>query len=75
MKTSTGPVTTADFSRLKTRYPYVTLLPLVQYLEFITEEANCYPHFQLPNERECVGADRREWRGSWGSVPQGQGHA
>ena len=47
MKTAAGPVTIADFSRLKTRYPYITLLPQVRFLEFITEEAKRYPHFQL----------------------------
>lgn len=38
---------TLDFSRLKTHYPYITMMPQVQFLEFITEEAKQYPNFQL----------------------------
>ena len=47
LETAKGPVTVADFSRLKTRYPYITLLPQVRFLEFITGEAKRYPHFRL----------------------------
>ena len=47
VQTAAGLDTFADFSRLKTRYPYVTMLPQVSFLEFITREAQRYPHFQL----------------------------
>ena len=60
MKTAAGSVTIADFSRLKTRYPYITLLPQVRFLEFITEEAKRYPHFQLlmsANVQELIEED------------------
>ena len=50
-----GPATFADFTRLNTRYPYVTMLPQVDFLEFITAEARRYPHFQL-----VMGASARE---------------
>ncbi|MCG8348471.1 MAG: FAD-dependent oxidoreductase [Chloroflexales bacterium] len=36
-----------DFSRLKTRYPYVAMLPQADFLEYIAGEAQRYPHFQL----------------------------
>jgi 2-polyprenyl-6-methoxyphenol hydroxylase-like FAD-dependent oxidoreductase len=39
--------TFADFTRLKTRYPYVTMLPQVSFLEFITTEAQRYPHVRV----------------------------
>ncbi len=42
-----GATTIVDFSRLKTRYPYMTLLPVKHFLEFITTEAKHYPNFQL----------------------------
>ena len=45
--TPTGPVTVADFRRLKTRFPYIATLPQAQFLEFITEQAKRYPNFQL----------------------------
>ena len=72
MKTAAGPVTIADFSRLKTRYPYITLLPQVRFLEFITEEAKRYPHFQLlmsANVQELIEKDgvvRGRFCPSWG---------
>ena len=37
----------ADFSRLKTRFPYIMMLPQVRFLEFITREAARYPSFRL----------------------------
>ncbi|WP_242065500.1 FAD-dependent oxidoreductase [Trichocoleus sp. FACHB-262] len=38
---------TLDFSRLKTHYPYITMMPQARFLEFITDEAKQYPNFQL----------------------------
>ncbi|MEH2306353.1 FAD-dependent oxidoreductase [Nostoc sp.] len=46
-KTPEDTVTLADFSHLKTRYPYITMLPQVKFLEFITQEAQKYPSFHL----------------------------
>jgi 2-polyprenyl-6-methoxyphenol hydroxylase-like FAD-dependent oxidoreductase len=37
----------ADFSRLKSRYPYITLIPNQHFIEFITNEAKRYPNFNL----------------------------
>jgi 2-polyprenyl-6-methoxyphenol hydroxylase-like FAD-dependent oxidoreductase len=37
----------ADFSRLKTRFPYIMMLPQVRFLEFVTREAARYPSFRL----------------------------
>jgi 2-polyprenyl-6-methoxyphenol hydroxylase-like FAD-dependent oxidoreductase len=53
--TPDGPVTLADFRRLKTRFPYIMMLPQVQFLEFITDEAKRYPNFQL-----VMGASAQE---------------
>ncbi|WP_341525875.1 FAD-dependent oxidoreductase [Nostoc sp. UHCC 0302] len=47
VKTPQNTVTLADFSHLKTRYPYIAMLPQVKFLEFITQEAQKYPTFQL----------------------------
>jgi 2-polyprenyl-6-methoxyphenol hydroxylase-like FAD-dependent oxidoreductase len=47
IKTPEDTITLADFSHLKTRYPYITMLPQVKFLEFITQEAQQYPNFQL----------------------------
>jgi 2-polyprenyl-6-methoxyphenol hydroxylase-like FAD-dependent oxidoreductase len=47
VQTPQDTVTLADFSHLKTRYPYITMLPQVKFLEFITQEAQKYPNFRL----------------------------
>jgi 2-polyprenyl-6-methoxyphenol hydroxylase-like FAD-dependent oxidoreductase len=46
-ESANGPVVLADFRRLKTRFPYIAMLPQSQFLDFITEEAKRYPTFQL----------------------------
>lgn len=70
-------VTVADLSRLKTRYPYITLMPQVRFLEFITTEAKRYPHFQLvmgANVQELIEEDgknrgvRYRGHGGWHEV-------
>lgn len=47
LQTADGTVTFADFRHLKTRFPYITLIPQVHFLEFITNEAKRYPNFHL----------------------------
>jgi 2-polyprenyl-6-methoxyphenol hydroxylase-like FAD-dependent oxidoreductase len=42
-----GPFRPFDLSRLKTRFPYILMIPQVQFLEFITREATKYPQFKL----------------------------
>jgi len=45
---SNGVVTTvARFSRLKTKFPYIMILPQARFLEFLAEEARKYPSFRL----------------------------
>ncbi|HET9178151.1 MAG TPA: FAD-dependent oxidoreductase [Terriglobia bacterium] len=36
-----------DLARLKTRFPYILLVPQVRFLEFITSESAKYPSFRL----------------------------
>ena len=45
--TPDGPVTLADLGRLRTKFPYIAMIPQSNFLEFITEEAKRYPDFQL----------------------------
>jgi 2-polyprenyl-6-methoxyphenol hydroxylase-like FAD-dependent oxidoreductase len=45
--TPSGPVTVADFRRLKTRFPYIMMLPQKDFLEFLIEEAKGYANFRL----------------------------
>ena len=55
LQTAYGPFTPADLSRLKTKFPYITLMPQTSFLEFIVEEAKKYPSFRL-----MMGARVRE---------------
>lgn len=36
-----------DFRRLKTRFPYIFLVPQARFLEFLADEASQYPDFRL----------------------------
>jgi len=52
-----GPFRPFDLTRLKTRFPYILMVPQAQFLEFITKEAAKYPSFRLvmrANVRELV---------------------
>ncbi len=78
--TPESSVTLADFSCLKTRYPYITMMPQVQFLEFITQEAKSYPSFQLvmgANVQELIEEDgeicgvRYRGHGGWYEVRAG----
>jgi 2-polyprenyl-6-methoxyphenol hydroxylase-like FAD-dependent oxidoreductase len=42
-----GSITPFDLGRLKTKFPYILLVPQTRFLEFITGEASKYPHFKL----------------------------
>jgi 2-polyprenyl-6-methoxyphenol hydroxylase-like FAD-dependent oxidoreductase len=41
------PVAFADFRLLRTRFPYITMMPQAEFLRFITGEAARYPSFRL----------------------------
>jgi 2-polyprenyl-6-methoxyphenol hydroxylase-like FAD-dependent oxidoreductase len=47
VQTTDGPLATISFERLRTKYPYVTLMPQKDFLEFITSQAQRSPHFRL----------------------------
>jgi len=42
-----GPFQPFDLRRLKTKFPYILLVPQSRFLEFITAEARKYPQFRL----------------------------
>src|SRR5215212_9960792 len=45
--TPDGSTTFADFRHLRTRFPYIMMLPQVDFLGFMVEEARKYPSFSL----------------------------
>lgn len=42
-----GPFRPFDLSRLKTKFPYILMVPQSHFLEFITKEGAKYPRFRL----------------------------
>ena len=42
-----GSFTISDFTQLKTRYPYMLMVPQPRFLEFLTEQAKRYDNFRL----------------------------
>lgn len=53
--TPPGAVFTIEFGRLKTRFPFIAMIPQVRFLEFITTEAARFSSFRL-----VMGAQVRE---------------
>lgn len=49
MHFSTGGTTTtvASFARLKTKFPYIMILPQVKFLDYLAEQAKAFPAFSL----------------------------
>jgi 2-polyprenyl-6-methoxyphenol hydroxylase-like FAD-dependent oxidoreductase len=77
IKTSQETLTFADFSRLKTAYPYIMMLPQTRFLEFITQEAKKYPSFhlilganvqELITENGIIQGVRYRGQGGWHEV-------
>src|SRR5215204_7147939 len=46
-RTPRGAATLADFRDLKTRFPYLAFMPQWDFLDFVTQEAERYPNFEL----------------------------
>jgi 2-polyprenyl-6-methoxyphenol hydroxylase-like FAD-dependent oxidoreductase len=51
-RTPRGTATLADFRGLKTRFPYLAFMPQWDFLDFVTDEAECYPNFRLEMNAE-----------------------
>ncbi|HEY0172262.1 MAG TPA: FAD-dependent oxidoreductase [Pyrinomonadaceae bacterium] len=47
LMTPGGPVVLADFRRLRTRFPYIMMIPQKDFLAFVAEEAKRHPSFRL----------------------------
>ena len=47
VQTAAGPFRPLDFSHVNTKYPYITMMPQKNFIEFITGEADRYPNFRL----------------------------
>jgi 2-polyprenyl-6-methoxyphenol hydroxylase-like FAD-dependent oxidoreductase len=47
IKTPQGERDMADFGRVRTRFPYIMVMPQVRFLDFLAAEAARYPSFKL----------------------------
>ncbi|MCA1630671.1 MAG: FAD-dependent oxidoreductase, partial [Acidobacteria bacterium] len=47
LMTGAGAVVAAEFKRLKTRFPYITMMPQAHFIEFLVAEAKRYADFEL----------------------------
>ena len=47
LHTQTRAIEVVNFGRLKTRYPYIMIMPQARFLEFLVEQAQRYPSFHL----------------------------
>ena len=47
LQTPSRAIQLVDFGRLKTRFPYVMIMPQFEFLEFLVEQARGYPNFHL----------------------------
>ena len=47
IQTATGAFTPLDLKRLKTKFPYILMLPQKDLLELLTAEAGKYPNFRI----------------------------
>lgn len=47
LETARGPVVVTDYRALKSRYPYIVILPQARFLKLIISEAQQHPHFHL----------------------------
>ncbi len=45
--TARGTTTVADFSRLRTKFPYLAIMPQVRFLSFLANELKHLPNFRL----------------------------
>jgi 2-polyprenyl-6-methoxyphenol hydroxylase-like FAD-dependent oxidoreductase len=47
LRTADGPFTPVDFRRLRTRFPFILVMPQEDFLQFLADEARKYPSFRL----------------------------
>ncbi|MFN8526732.1 MAG: FAD-dependent oxidoreductase [Chloroflexota bacterium] len=47
LSSKTGTVAEIDLGRLRTRFPYITMMPQAQLLDFLATEASQFPNFHL----------------------------
>ncbi len=49
-----GRVVVSDLKRIRTNYPFVTIIPQASFLKFLIEKADAYPNFQFLQSTKAV---------------------
>jgi 2-polyprenyl-6-methoxyphenol hydroxylase-like FAD-dependent oxidoreductase len=78
IRTPAGEHTMADFAQVRTRFPYIMILPQVKFLNFLAAEAGRHPTFRLvfganvqrivEEEGKVVGVRYRDGENRWHEV-------
>src|SRR5206468_251058 len=70
-----GALTVADFRGLRSRFPFIAMIPQWDFLDFITREASRNPGFHLLMRSEVTGLvdEGGEVRGVRYTSPEGDG--
>ena len=73
METPSGPVTFADFSRLRP-YGFIAFVPQWDFLDFLHAQATRYPTFRLLRQAEVrdLVVDDGRVVGVWSDIPEGR---
>ena len=62
LHTTAGSVTTADYTRLPTRFNYVALMPQARFLDFMAEQFRALPGCELRTGCKVTALDERDGR-------------
>ncbi len=62
LHTTAGPVTTADYTRLPTRFNYVALMPQARFLDFMAEQFRELPGCELQTGSKVTELDTEDGR-------------
>lgn len=55
LHTPSGTLTTTDYSKVRSRFPYVALMPQAQFLDFLARKAAELPNFTLRLDAKVTG--------------------
>jgi 2-polyprenyl-6-methoxyphenol hydroxylase-like FAD-dependent oxidoreductase len=62
LHTTAGSVTTADYTRLRTKFNYVALMPQARFLDFMAEQFRALPGCELRTGSKVTELDERDGR-------------
>ena len=70
IQTPQGERTMADFGRVRSKFPYIMIMPQARFLEFLAAEAGPLSGVQAGDGRDGAAAGRGERGGAWRTLPR-----